>query len=98
MSSWESRGTLGMPKGSIVSDLGVLRPLGVLLGSLGAILGLSWEAFIGILWDFGGDFGARNASLKRFAEILTNQQKQCNVLQATRFGGTAIDENMSLEG
>ena len=36
--------------------------------------------------------------LKRIIEILKNHQKQCKVLQKSRFGGAAIDQKMSLEG
>ena len=36
--------------------------------------------------------------MKRFTEILKNHQKQYKVLQKTRFGETAIDEQISLEG
>ena len=36
--------------------------------------------------------------MKRSIGILKNHQKHCNVLQKSRFGWTAIDGNMSLEG
>ena len=45
-------------------------------------------------WSY---FGAWEASLKQFVEILKNLQKHCKVLQKSRSGGSAIDEKLSLE-
>ena len=36
--------------------------------------------------------------MKRFITILKNLQKQCKVVQKSRFGGTAIDGKTSLGG
>ena len=75
----------------------LLGPLGALLGHLGGVLGSSWEHFGGILVLFGRYFGAFEASLKRFAEILKNLEKHCKVLQKLRSGGSAIHGTLSLE-
>ena len=47
---------------------------------------------------FGDYVGCWKASLKRFAEILKNHEKRCNVLQKSRFGGPENHEKLSLEG
>ena len=68
----------------------LLGPLGALLGHLGGVLGGSWEHFGGILVLSGRYFGAFEASLKPFAEILKNHEKPWKVLQKSRFGGSQI--------
>ena len=72
--------------GRILGPLGaILGPLGALL-ELGKVLGGSWMHFGGIWGMFWRYFGAWEASLKRFAEILKNLEKRCKVLQKSRFG------------
>ena len=43
-------------------------------------------------------FGAWEASLTRFAEILKNHEKHCKVLQKSRLGESGIDGKLNLEG
>ena len=62
--------------------------LGGYWGCLGSILGGSWEHFGDIGELFWTYFGAREASLKRFAEILKNHRKHSKVLQTSRVGGS----------
>ena len=57
---WVILGAAGRIRGS----------LGALLEPLGSVLGGSWEHFGGILVLYCSNFGAWEASLKRFAEIL----------------------------
>ena len=76
----------------------ISEALGTLLEPLGRVLGGSWEALGGVWELFGRYVGAWRVHLKRIIEILKNHQKQCKVLQKSRFGGAAIDQKMSLEG
>ena len=46
---------------------------------------------------FGDDFGAWTAVSKQFVEILKNLEKTPKVLQKSRFRGSEIYENFSLE-
>ena len=70
----------------------ILEVLGKVLGPLGRVLGGSWGYF-GDIWElFGSYVGAWRAYFKRLIEILKNHQKQCKVLQKSRFGGAAIDQ------
>ena len=76
----------------------ILGPPGALLGPLGKILGGSWDHFGGVLAENLSYFGAWEASLTRFAEILKNHEKHCKVLQKSRLGESGIDGKLSLEG
>jgi hypothetical protein len=75
----------------------ILGPPGALLGPLGKILGGSWDHFGGVLAENLSYFGAWEASLTRFAEILKNYKKHCKVLQKSRLGESGIDGKLSLE-
>ena len=72
--------------------------LGASWKGLGRLLGSSW-GHLGDIWElFGRYVGAWRVYLKRIIEILKNHQKQCKVLQKSRFGGSEIDGKISLEG
>ena len=47
---------------------------------------------------FGSYFGGWEASLKRFVEILKNNEKLTKNNEKSRFGGLEIREKLSLEG
>ena len=72
--------------GRILGSLGVLLgALGRVLGALGRVLVGCWDDLGSLLEAFGRCFGAWEASLERFAEILKNLQKRCKVLQKSWF-------------
>ena len=111
--SWRSPGTFWGTSGSHLGDLGGCwthlgaswSALGASWEGLGRILGASWERLGSILeviwcvWElFWRYFGAWEAYLMRFVEILKNHEKPCKVLQKPRFGGLEICEKLSLEG
>ena len=104
--SWRFLGGSFGTSGSHLGDLGgCWRHLGASWSGLGAswkglgsLLGGSWTHFGGI-WEPSGDyFGVWEASSKGFVEILKNHEKHCKVLQKSRFRGSVIDGQISLEG
>ena len=78
--------------GCILGPLGaILGPLGALLELLGRVLGGSWMHFGGIWGMFWSYFGAWEASLKRFAEMLRNLEKRGTVLHNQGSAGHKLD-------
>ena len=75
-----------------------LSALGPSSKGLGSLFGASEEHFGDILELFGDDFGAWTAVSKRLMKILKNLKKRCKVLQKSRFGGSEINEKITLEG
>ena len=104
--SWQPFARSGWLRGRSFGDLGsllggswsLLGSLGALLEPLGGVSGASWDA-LGNIWEgIWRPCSSLGCVLMRFAGILQNLEKQCNVLQKSRFVRTVIDGKMSLGG